>query len=99
MKMNKATEGAADDQPRAYRITDFPAACFLLAEGCRFEAMEPTPEPGRKAFVILGRPSIVRRLLESYRSGGAVVGLDSYLAAQRRLKDLLHRDRGVRLRP
>lgn len=77
------------------RVSDLAAAALLLANGCRLRAVEPTEDPRRKAFVVEGETVLVRRLLDAYSRSDVSVELNSFLAAQRLLKDRLFRTERV----
>lgn len=93
-------ETPSDSTPTRIEISDLAAAAFLLAEGCRLIDLVPAGELGRKAFVLEGSAATVERLLASYERGEAVVAVEPFVAAQRRLKERLFRSerlgRGVR---
>lgn len=73
-------------------LSDLAAAALLVAEGAgRVIDLVPTDVPGRVAFVVVGEPDRIDGLLRAYERGEAVVALEPFLAAQRRLKERLFR--------
>lgn len=96
--MNMETPG--DPTPRQVEVSDLAAAALLMAEGCRLVDLVPDGEPGRKAFVLEGNAAAIESLLSAYERGKAVVAVEPFVTAQRRLKERLFRSerlgRGVR---
>ena len=73
------------------RLTDLVAAALLLSRGCQLHSLERSSDPRRKSFVIRGDRAEISGALDEYARAAATVHLDSFVAAERLLKERLHR--------
>lgn len=79
------------------RLSDLNAAAFLLAHGFTLVRAEPTSDPRRLEFVLQGDRAKGQELLDAFWAGSATVQLELFVAAQKRLKNVIHRGSPVRL--
>lgn len=84
------------DEPRVapaeVALTDINAAALLLASGASvLLRIEPTADPRRQSFVLVGDPHAARALLEEFATGRVRVDLEAFLSSQRLLRDRVYR--------
>ena len=77
-----------------FKTSAFPLSVFLKSKNQQFTAIEPTDDPGRKAFVFLQTDQLLE-LARLYKFGdrgdpGLLVEVHAYEQARRDLLDILN---------